>query len=602
MVKINNKRHSFTIVEPNQNYSLSSLSSSSEEGRELSHINSTLLIAEMFKFVLFLLSSALILGIANAYQKTSTKSLRSTPFNKWTNLFMSDVAEKASVKKGNNNQAKIDYTQYSAGQSYDATVLSAKAFGIFASIAGGPSVLIPRSVVSKGAYEKLKAMSEKSSKDTIRVELINVSAENQTISAKYASENFVATDLNELSKNKDAMSKFYSATIVGVHNFGLFAEIDELGIEGLVPASKTPRTSESIQDTYKVGTSVTVKIDSIDAENKKIVFNMKIDSNRADITGISTEAVGSDKWMQGVVQSVSNFGLFVRPAGSDSIGLVHFSRIPRDLLSALKKKSPVPAGSEKSEVEHLFSAGDVVKVRVQSTNAETKRIELSMLPFRGDVEEDDDYIVDGRDTEEQEEEDERSDDSGDTDNQYNAEGTLLWWKGAPYAGAEVKATEAMDEELVVLQESTSVVEGSWRRMFEMDMRDDEKDFSSKAFDAEMKELEEDIGELNGLDEDMMGANFGISGSFNTKSFGSFVSFSALPSEWKDIDFFKDLETTESINTADLRAGKSKEQLELDSLLREVEVEIQQQQKRAPVAAAPAPEERKEEAEPAEPAP
>ena len=42
-----------------------------------------------------------------------------------------------------------------------------------------------------------------------------------------------------------------------------------------------------------------------------------------------------------------------------------------------------------------------------------------------------------------------------------------------------------------------IVEGTWRRMFELDMREDAADFSSKVIENELKELAEEIGELNG---------------------------------------------------------------------------------------------------------
>jgi len=55
--------------------------------------------------------------------------------------------------------------------------------------------------------------------------------------------------------------------------------------------------------------------------------------------------------------------MFVRPAGYENVGLVHFSRIPRDLTYALKKQAPIPEGTNKTDVENLFQEGDVVKVR-----------------------------------------------------------------------------------------------------------------------------------------------------------------------------------------------------------------------------------------------
>ena len=44
-------------------------------------------------------------------------------------------------------------------------------------------------------------------------------------------------------------------------------------------------------------------------------------------------------------------------------------------------------------------------------------------------------------------------------------------------------TEAKDEEAEVINESPAIVEGTWRRMFEVDMREDAADFSSKILEA-----------------------------------------------------------------------------------------------------------------------
>ena len=87
------------------------------------------------------------------------------------------------------------------------------------------------------------------------------------------------------------------------------------------------------------------------------------------------------------MQSVTNFGLFVRPAGFDSTGLVHNSRVPRDLISSLQRRleadstsSSSSSSQAKTDVEMLFQAGDVIKVRVNGVN--NGKTELSMLPHR----------------------------------------------------------------------------------------------------------------------------------------------------------------------------------------------------------------------------
>jgi ribosomal protein S1 len=103
-----------------------------------------------------------------------------------------------------------------------------------------------------------------------------------------------------------------------------------------------------------------------------------------------------------VVDSVTSFGMFVRPAGYDVTGLVHFSRIPRDLISALKVRAPIAAGANMTDVEALFTAGDVLKIRVHQVKEEERRLELSMLPYKAGDGDEDDYVVEGRDPEPEE--------------------------------------------------------------------------------------------------------------------------------------------------------------------------------------------------------
>ena len=71
------------------------------------------------------------------------------------------------------------------GQEHEGSLISAKNFGVFVGIANGVNVLLPRSLLSKGSYDKLKKLVEAKSSDKIRLEIVGVSAENKTISGKY---------------------------------------------------------------------------------------------------------------------------------------------------------------------------------------------------------------------------------------------------------------------------------------------------------------------------------------------------------------------------------------------------------------------------------
>lgn len=65
-----------------------------------------------------------------------------------------------------------------------------------------------------------------------------------------------------------------------------------------------------------VGSQVSVSIADLDVKNKKLVLSMK--NARADVNAFT--GVSAEKWIQGLVQSVADFGLFVRPAGFDTSG------------------------------------------------------------------------------------------------------------------------------------------------------------------------------------------------------------------------------------------------------------------------------------------
>lgn len=154
-----------------------------------------------------------------------------------------DASKKSSKDK--------DYSIYSAGQQLEGTLLSAKQFGIFVKLSQGIDALIPRSTLSRSSYDKLKGLVDAKSKDAVKIEIINVNMENQTISAKYiplvAEESFDLTTLDP----KVLKTKAFNATILSAHDFGVFAKIDGVDIDGLVPASLLPdRSGGSIQSLY----------------------------------------------------------------------------------------------------------------------------------------------------------------------------------------------------------------------------------------------------------------------------------------------------------------------------------------------------------------
>lgn len=299
--------------------------------------------------------------------------------------------------------------------------------------------------------------------------------------------------------------------------------------------------------------------------------------NSQDVSSVAR--LSHDKYIQAVVQKVLSYGVIVRPAGYDVSGLMHVSQIPRSLVTVLKKRTTVEPGQNKSDVELVFQEGDVMKVRVQSVDADNNKVEFSMQQYRADQDDEDDYVVEGRETEEELEEMEKNsrDNVEDDAAPYDPEELLLWWRGAAFIKSDATEAAKVDEELEVIMESNTIVEGTWRRLFEVDLRADEADFSAKAVELDLKEIEEEIGELGGLDQDLISdpIGFGVTsekGSARSRA-GSFISLSSLPEEWKSqISFLKELETEEQTVLKGLKGGKKGDSTELASLIAKVEAE------------------------------
>lgn len=131
---------------------------------------------------------------------------------------------------------KGDFSVFAVGQQYDGQIMSAKVFGVFVDISAGYNVLIPKSKMSAGNYNKLKEMADSKSTDKVKIELISVDAGNQTLSAKYIDPNFRERKTADLSQFTEGQT--ITGTIVSTHEFGCFVSLKDFDVDGLLPMSK----------------------------------------------------------------------------------------------------------------------------------------------------------------------------------------------------------------------------------------------------------------------------------------------------------------------------------------------------------------------------
>lgn len=133
-----------------------------------------------------------------------------------------------------------------------------------------------------------------------------------------------------------------------------------LGTKVFVPASlATERFTEDL--TPMVGKEVTLKIIEMDKRRRKVVGNIKtlLVAERKEKAEALWSSIEVGKVIDGVVKSVTNFGVFVDIGGVD--GLVHVSELTWDRI-----KNP----------SEIVKPGDILTVKVLSFDPETKKISL----------------------------------------------------------------------------------------------------------------------------------------------------------------------------------------------------------------------------------
>ena len=78
---------------------------------------------------------------------------------------------------------------------------------------------------------------------------------------------------------------------------------------------------------------------------------------------------------EGVISSVTNFGLFIRLSDYQIDGLVHISNLDNDYYHFDQQKGMLIGENSHS----VFRLGDSVKVKVKDVNLDDRKIDLSLL-------------------------------------------------------------------------------------------------------------------------------------------------------------------------------------------------------------------------------
>lgn len=156
-------------------------------------------------------------------------------------------------------------TQITEGAVVEATVESIEKFGAFVNIQGFRA-LLPISEMSFDRVDDASKIVEKG--QDIKVKVIHTDWKNERVSVSLKA---LLADPWEEAEAKFSVGTKVDGTISRIADFGLFVNLDK-GIDGLVHISELEDVSSNtnLRKVYKIGQAMSVVIQKIDSENKRI--------------------------------------------------------------------------------------------------------------------------------------------------------------------------------------------------------------------------------------------------------------------------------------------------------------------------------------------
>jgi small subunit ribosomal protein S1 len=218
-------------------------------------------------------------------------------------------------------------------------------FGAFVDI-GGVEGLMHVSEISW--QHVIKPQDVLKNNQEVEVKILSIKGDKVALSMKALQDNPFTQVLSEIKEGDEV-----NCRVLRLHNFGAFAEIKP-GVEGLIPVSEMSRNRNIAhpREILKEGDFVQVQILRMDPDTQKISLSLK--ALQPDPWDKIDEIVSLEKAFTGVVESSTNFGVFVTI--SDGItGLLPRSRVRKT---------------------DNFKSGDEVELMVTAIDKDNHRITL----------------------------------------------------------------------------------------------------------------------------------------------------------------------------------------------------------------------------------
>lgn len=239
------------------------------------------------------------------------------------------------------------------GDIVKGKVMRMTSFGAFVDL-GGIEGLMHVSEISW--QHVVKPQDELKPNQEVEVKILDIKGDKIALSMKALQENPFVQAMNEMHEGD-----VINCRILRLHNFGAFAELKP-GVEGLIPISEMSRNRNIShpREVLKEGAFVQVQILRIDGDTNKISLSLK--ALQEDPWDKIDELVQIDNPFEGVVESSTNFGVFVTITEGVT-GLLPRSRIRKT---------------------DNFKSGDQVTLMVTAIDKDNRRITLDYTDRRPD--------------------------------------------------------------------------------------------------------------------------------------------------------------------------------------------------------------------------
>jgi len=272
------------------------------------------------------------------------------------------VSHKAIIESDLEEQKSLILSKLEKGQVLEGTVKNLTTFGVFVDL-GGVDGLIHITDVSWGRINHPEEILELGQK--INTVVLDYDEEKKRISLGL--KQLEAHPWESLPEDIGEGSKV-KGKVVNIEDYGAFIEIHP-GVEGLIHVSEMSWSThlKSPEEYVKMGDEVEAVVLTIDREDRKLSLGMK-QLTDDPWQGIEEKyPIGSKH--EGIVRSITNFGLFVElEEGID--GLVHISD-----LSWIKKYN---------HPNEFTNVGDKMELVVLEIDMENRRLSLGAKQLEED--------------------------------------------------------------------------------------------------------------------------------------------------------------------------------------------------------------------------